>query len=1065
MTEKLNIVQSTTEPDKRNIWLKDNELKKFGAKGWSTIGGSNAGTDHEESIAQINIKLSEHTASISENKIAIEKNTSDIKNVSDTVDAQAARLDDVDTTLENALFKNKGYFTTEAKLKEAIPNPTIGSKAYVGTSEPYAIYIVENGAWVDSGYTGGNELVAKITTDRIENGAVTSEKIATSAFDLTLSVSGKIAPADVVGGKLTKLEDLTKLYSITYTGTNLDLSSTGCAVQQGKSYKIHINTSDTFVKYISLSIYNPTNSKYQLIADITPSQLSKSPEYVATPTFDGDVYIRLRDSADISKNISIDITEQKKYSVAVNERNISRIEDEMTHINDNIAHNSENIESIEREIAPIIMLGRVQHIFSGDTLEETGIAISSNVNYTFVLHGNVSNIIRIAAYNPSVSGSYVVIGVYSKENIASGVSVTYRSDFDTYLYIRANDITQTGEQVEIAFGKTFDVNTIATSTLENITEIEDSKGRLNIIEHEDAIYNNFLPNPLNSVVSRRKELCDCDFAENNKYESITDCFKFIYLYQVLTEGAISESGILNNTVIKDNIRTVLDENVSKNKRAIIRVFPELETDSAEHLWNYQYNGEDCYTHIDPVIVDILNRLGDYLIAVSMPTRAIYQGKKVVMLDFSKTKVKNLYSNLFSVLREVLQENVVSTKSILYRDYFPVIEFGFVGAWGENRLDNFGGWFTSDDLIDIVELYKRHFYDFTLIAPMIVMSSTYTTEDYYKYSYYLAVTKYGNNTSNADGTYTGNKMFGWYRDSLTGNILENDKYDIIYNGVELREYVFNRYLNAPVIGEASTGGILNPEWLMDNVKKYHIAYYKHYSSQPKYGDYGVNIAKKAFNLCGYRLMMKWRNISVSNNSISGYIRFVNLGVTKCYDDYWQLKIIIRDKNGNFIRDFALPHTISDISESPTSGNIYGETYNVNISLDISSLNMQKKDINVFLCIIDSKQIDSPMFLANYGRNKMGEYCLYSSEYNIEYYNVLPDEHTNPALKSLCDDVKLKDAHRDGFVFDGWYMAKSENEGNTYNCVKVDSITSNDYGFNGKIKLFAKFHQEVQEVFVG
>lgn len=43
MTEKLNIVQSTTEPDKRNIWLKDNELKKFGAKGWSTIGGGNTG--------------------------------------------------------------------------------------------------------------------------------------------------------------------------------------------------------------------------------------------------------------------------------------------------------------------------------------------------------------------------------------------------------------------------------------------------------------------------------------------------------------------------------------------------------------------------------------------------------------------------------------------------------------------------------------------------------------------------------------------------------------------------------------------------------------------------------------------------------------------------------------------------------------------------------------------------------------------------------------------------------------------------------------------------------------
>ena len=47
---------------------------------------------------------------------------------------------------------------------------------------------------------------AKITTDRIKDGAVTSEKISSSAFDDTLSVSGKIAPADVVGRKLTNLE-------------------------------------------------------------------------------------------------------------------------------------------------------------------------------------------------------------------------------------------------------------------------------------------------------------------------------------------------------------------------------------------------------------------------------------------------------------------------------------------------------------------------------------------------------------------------------------------------------------------------------------------------------------------------------------------------------------------------------------------------------------------------------------------------------------------------------------------------------------------------------------------
>ena len=150
-------------------------------------------------------------------------------------------------TLENATLKNKGYFTSVEKLKEAIPNPTIGSKAYVGTSEPYAIYIVENCVWVDSGYTGGDEIVANITTDRIEDGAVTSDKITTSAFDGTLSVSGKIAPADVVGRKFNDLEN--KVEGVKYTET-IDAE-----MSDGYSY----NTLHVFRN--GATTYNPTSKK------------------------------------------------------------------------------------------------------------------------------------------------------------------------------------------------------------------------------------------------------------------------------------------------------------------------------------------------------------------------------------------------------------------------------------------------------------------------------------------------------------------------------------------------------------------------------------------------------------------------------------------------------------------------------------------------------------------------------------------------------------------------------------------------------------------------------------
>ena len=59
--------------------------------------------------------------------------------------------------LGSATYKNKGYFKTLSDLQSAFPTATVGSKAYVGLSYPYAIYLWENNSWVDSGATGGEE--------------------------------------------------------------------------------------------------------------------------------------------------------------------------------------------------------------------------------------------------------------------------------------------------------------------------------------------------------------------------------------------------------------------------------------------------------------------------------------------------------------------------------------------------------------------------------------------------------------------------------------------------------------------------------------------------------------------------------------------------------------------------------------------------------------------------------------------------------------------------------------------------------------------------------------------
>jgi hypothetical protein len=64
------------------------------------------------------------------------------------------------TKLENASYKNKGYFKTLAALNAAFPYAGAGCKAYVGPSYPYSVYIwdTQEGNWIDSGEKGSAEV-------------------------------------------------------------------------------------------------------------------------------------------------------------------------------------------------------------------------------------------------------------------------------------------------------------------------------------------------------------------------------------------------------------------------------------------------------------------------------------------------------------------------------------------------------------------------------------------------------------------------------------------------------------------------------------------------------------------------------------------------------------------------------------------------------------------------------------------------------------------------------------------------------------------------------------------
>ena len=188
------ILEGNVEPkDKNVLWLQGNKLKKFGNTGWEDIiEGGVVTTDRIENGAVTTDKIAtnafDSTLSKSE-KIA----------PANIVGNKITMLDEKVDAL--ALGKFYGYFPDSTSFPTDVSIP---GYAYVRLDNSYKIWNFSGESWSDSGVSiDENDVI--ITTDRISDGAVTSEKISTTAFDDTLYVSGKIAPADVVGSKLTDL--------------------------------------------------------------------------------------------------------------------------------------------------------------------------------------------------------------------------------------------------------------------------------------------------------------------------------------------------------------------------------------------------------------------------------------------------------------------------------------------------------------------------------------------------------------------------------------------------------------------------------------------------------------------------------------------------------------------------------------------------------------------------------------------------------------------------------------------------------------------------------------------
>lgn len=263
-TEILTLSTAVSKIDTNNRKLGQVITFKDSANSWAIRQFTGGSLDNWNDIS-----LWKSISSIDELKSQVETNAEDISVLSDEIERHDASILNLNTDVSR--LKDKDIETSSSLSELTTRVDTLKSQADTNTSNISSLntdvstlqskvdenttsisQINNNIADHEESITQINtkldehteSINAKITTDRIEDGAVTSEKIATSAFDSTLSVSGKIAPADVVGEKLNELEE--KIAVRVIHKTNFSSPYTAIVgIQKDQEFKLVLSSSET----------------------------------------------------------------------------------------------------------------------------------------------------------------------------------------------------------------------------------------------------------------------------------------------------------------------------------------------------------------------------------------------------------------------------------------------------------------------------------------------------------------------------------------------------------------------------------------------------------------------------------------------------------------------------------------------------------------------------------------------------------------------------------------------------------------------------------------------------
>ncbi len=466
-------------------------------------------------------------------------------------------------------------------------------------------------------------------------------------------------------------------------------------------------------------------------------------------------------------------------------------------------------------------------------------------------------------------------------------------------------------------------------------------------------------------------------------------FKYIYMSDILNDECFTSNGRIDKRQLYKNIKEYFDRHINyqDNKRYNIRIFPEYNGNEAckQAVILLRANTDDKKLLINypKKLYKIVSRqkYPPFVIKAIFPKK-FSQTKNIALLDMRNVTVQKLHDAMFETFARYLEEKVkaphlasstTAKDSCRKGDFIARIEMGYVGPWGEGMTKYYGSNVDATSYIKIAEMYKKHFKDYTLVAPSFGMrTGTTTNKSLHTFEYYLLTTTYGT-LKKRNGQLMGSKEFGLFIDHL-GSYDRGD-FSLSYNGQKFMLMALQKYRKAPVIGE-NNGRLVSDSLMFNDIRRWGISFCSVWSltdvSSIPYTD--LNRWRKATLYLGYRFHISTSHTSIKDNGLHVYFHLGNRSYSPLYDDFWLPQIVIRDRNDSILQVIDADKFIN-LKSVPCLKESF--KYEVMVNKTIPLKIVLQKGAKVYFRVIDKCHINENMFLDNEGRTKHGEYLLSSN----------------------------------------------------------------------------------------